>query len=171
MVTAPSGVDWTGVKPARTMPGKSPAMARHELWLAGLPGRAPPRLPGSRGEQAKDEMRCEIAVASFLRPGRLQRHGRQAGPREPPIFQLVRSRFREAARCFAGFWTFARDFSISPPFPKSGLTDKGVPWPAIHSSRTSCIARAARTRSGRRCFPSSRARSPSPPRSACPIPR
>ena len=46
----------------------------------------------------------------------------------------------------------------------------GVPWPAIRNSRTSCTARAARTRCGPRCSPSWRAKSPSPPRWALPDP-
>ena len=66
-------------------------------------------------------------------------------------------------------WTFYADLSISPPFRKLRGKTTGTPWPAIHSSRTSCTARAARTRCGRKCFPSWRAKSPSPPRWARPI--
>jgi uncharacterized protein (UPF0335 family) len=45
-----------------------------------------------------------------------------------------------------------------------------APWQAIPNSRTSCIARARRIRSARRCSPSSAAKSPSRRRWACPIP-
>ena len=44
-------------------------------------------------------------------------------------------------------------------------------WPDIRSSRTSCTARGGRTRRSPSCSASSPAKSPSPPRSACPIRR
>ena len=50
-----------------------------------------------------------------------------------------------------------------------GLRKDRSPWQVIPNSRTSCIARARRIRSARRCSPSSAAKSPSRRRWACPI--
>ena len=56
----------------------------------------------------------------------------------------------------------------APPFRnRHSRTD---PWQAIPNSRTSCTARARRTRSARRSSASSAVRSPWPPRWARPIP-
>ena len=54
------------------------------------------------------------------------------------------------------------------PRPSAAIrVSKVTPWPAIPSSRTSCTARAASTRSARSCSASSPARSPWRPSSAC----